>query len=120
MAPVQSAAARALLCLLYRLLIVSNVSILETLASIGYNHESLLRIRDKVSGFPYVIPELRCEDFALCPTHRHGSERLYQNDGHLGDETPQCEGGWRSDWWTHWRQHFPGQNGDDEHQRWRR
>lgn len=48
-----------------------------------------LGIRDEVSEFPFVIPQN--VKILQCPTRRHGSERLRQNDGQLGDETPQHE-----------------------------
>lgn len=69
-----------------------NVPIQEALASVEYSRESLLRIRDKVSGSSYVIPELRCEDFAVCPPHRPEGEWACQVDSHLEDETSQHEG----------------------------
>lgn len=39
-----------------------------------------------------MIPELRCEDFSVCPPHRHEGEWARQVDGHLEDETRQHEG----------------------------
>lgn len=39
-----------------------------------------------------MIPELRCEDFAVCPPHRHEGKWARQADGHLEDETSQHEG----------------------------
>ena len=68
MAPLHGASAGALLCLLLCLLFVLNVTPTETFASVGYDRETLLRIRAEVGGISRVIPELRCNDFLDCPT----------------------------------------------------
>lgn len=72
MAPGEGTVARAPLCTVYFMF----VFVFETLATVKYDCETLLKIRDDVCGLSHVIPELKCVDFDACPTWgktSHGS-----------------------------------------------
>ncbi|XP_023120691.3 uncharacterized protein LOC111565001 [Amphiprion ocellaris] len=83
MAPGEGAVARALLCAVYFMF----VFVFETLATVRYDRETLLKIRDEGCGLPHVIPELKCADFVACPTRGKRSHELSHGDREQSEGT---------------------------------